>query len=335
MTAAKSFKQMVKDGEIKRADAMKVRYEDLHVEPGFNLRFDIESLAGEDREQAEADEESLFQHIMAGGQIPDLEVRPRAEGGVWIVDGHRRHRNIGRAIAAGAPLQDKDGVVWINIKPFTGNDADRVARIITSQQNRKLTDLEKAEGCKRLAAFNWQPEQIAKAIGMTRQRVDQLLILANAPAAVQQMVKAGEVSGSVAVDVVRQHGDDAGKVLGGELEKAKAAGKGKVTAGTMKGPSIPRGLLDDLHQTVTRLHKAFTPDDLVAIERFHRGEITEGNITIPVELGMHLHLILEEGARVLAEKEQKLREKQNKDKQLELESEFAGEMQDARARGDA
>lgn len=29
---------MIKDGTIKRADAMKARYGDIHVKPGFNLR---------------------------------------------------------------------------------------------------------------------------------------------------------------------------------------------------------------------------------------------------------------------------------------------------------
>lgn len=48
--AAKSFKQMIKDGDLKRADAMKARLEDLHEEPGFNLRAE-----GEDLEQSIAD----------------------------------------------------------------------------------------------------------------------------------------------------------------------------------------------------------------------------------------------------------------------------------------
>lgn len=41
---AKSFKQMIKDGDLKRADAMKARLEDLHEEPGFNLRAEGEEL---------------------------------------------------------------------------------------------------------------------------------------------------------------------------------------------------------------------------------------------------------------------------------------------------
>ena len=40
---AKSFKQMIKDGDLKRADAMKARLEDLYEEPGFNLRAEGES----------------------------------------------------------------------------------------------------------------------------------------------------------------------------------------------------------------------------------------------------------------------------------------------------
>lgn len=66
--AAKSFKQMIKDGDLKRADAMKARLEDLHEEPGFNLRAE-----GEDLEQSIAD---LADYLHQGGIVPALEVRP-------------------------------------------------------------------------------------------------------------------------------------------------------------------------------------------------------------------------------------------------------------------
>jgi hypothetical protein len=33
-----TFKRMIGDKTIKRADAMKIRLEDIHEEPGFNLR---------------------------------------------------------------------------------------------------------------------------------------------------------------------------------------------------------------------------------------------------------------------------------------------------------
>ncbi|MDS9748111.1 hypothetical protein [Pseudomonas aeruginosa] len=77
--ASKSFKQMIKDGDLKRADAMKARLEDLHEEPGFNLRAE-----GEDLEQSIAD---LADYLHQGGIVPALEVRPREEGGSGLSTG--------------------------------------------------------------------------------------------------------------------------------------------------------------------------------------------------------------------------------------------------------
>ena len=96
-----TFKQKILAGEIKRADAMKVRYQDLHEEPGFNLRIEDADF--------DASIDALADHILAGGQYPALEVRPRAEGGVFIVDGHRRKRAIGRAIERGATCSHNTG----------------------------------------------------------------------------------------------------------------------------------------------------------------------------------------------------------------------------------
>lgn len=242
---AKSFKQMIKDGEVRRADAMKVQLEDLHEEPGFNLRTEGDAL--------EASINALAEFIASGGQIPPLEVRPRAEGGVWLVDGHRRRRALLKLDAEGrlprTPNKDRPEVheAWVPVIAFEGSDADRVARIITSQENEKLSPLELAEGYKRLRAFGWSVEQIATKVGKTRQHVGQVLTVGNANTDVQNLVAAGHVSATTAAQVVREHGDGAGKVLGAELEKAQASGKKRVTAGSMKAPSIPKPRLEAVH----------------------------------------------------------------------------------------
>ncbi|MNP10946.1 Chromosome-partitioning protein Spo0J [compost metagenome] len=242
---AKSFKQMIKDGEVRRADAMKVQLEDLHEEPGFNLRTEGDAL--------EESISALAEFIAAGGQIPPLEVRPRAEGGVWLVDGHRRRRALLKLDAEGrlprTPNKDRPQVLeaWVPVIAFEGSDADRVARIITSQENEKLSPLELAEGYKRLRAFGWSVEQIAAKVGKTRQHVEQVLTVGNANTDVQNLVAAGHVSATTAAQVVREHGDGAGKVLGAELVRAQASGKKRVTAGSMKGPSIPKPRLEAVH----------------------------------------------------------------------------------------
>lgn len=224
-----SIRKMLASKEAKRADAVQVRYESIYIEPGFNLRE-----AGPELEESI---ESLTEHIMDGGKYPPLEVRLRDEGGVWVVDGHRRHAAIGRALARGAPLRDpKDGEARIHVVVFEGNEEDRIARIITSAANKPLTAVEIAEGYKRLRAFNWTPTQIAKKVGKTAEHVLQLLALGDANSEVRQMVSAGKVSATHAAKTARKHGEKASTVLGQQLEAATAQGKTRVTPSIAKGP---------------------------------------------------------------------------------------------------
>lgn len=224
-----SIRQMLASKEAIRAHAVQVRYESIHIEPGFNLRQHDTAF--------EESIEALTRHIVAAGRYPPLEVRIRPEGGVWVVDGHRRHAAIGRALERGAALRHpKDGEAWIHVVYFEGNDADRTARIITSAANKPLTPIEKAEGYKRLRAFGWTPAQIGERVGKSVEHVLQMLALGDANSDVRQMVNAGKVSATNAAKAARKHGEQAGAVLGEQLEAATAQGKARVTASTIAGP---------------------------------------------------------------------------------------------------
>lgn len=253
-----SFKQMIKDGEIKRADAMKVRIEDIHEEPGFNLRREGEDL------QASID--ALATHIRSGGMVPPLEVRPREAGGVFVVDGHRRRRAY---LQVAEDIRDANGETWIPVVAFVGNDAERVARIMTSAEGRSLSSLEVAEGYRRLVAFGWSADEIARKVGKTRQHVDQLLILANANSDVQAMVARGEVSATSAIDTVRKHGEQAGEKLGAAVNAAKAGGKGKATAGAIKGKPLPSKLVDEMAAAHDALIGSLSTEARATIETLH------------------------------------------------------------------
>jgi len=280
-TAPVSFRQKILSKEIKRAHAMQARYEDLHVEPGFNLRTPIELLDGEEREQAEADDEALFQHIMSGGKIPPLEVRPRPQAGVWIVDGHRRHAQIGRAIAAGAPLQDEYGDVWIDITPFVGNDADRTARVISSAQGRHLTPLETAFGYAKLAGFKWDNERISRLEHVSPQWVGKMIALAHANSDVHTLVRSGAVKASTAIEAVAKHGERAGAFLQGEFEKAKASGKSRVTPSTIHGRALPRKVVSPLINGVDTFMQGLDANHRATLLDIQEGRVAAETITIP------------------------------------------------------
>lgn len=230
-----TFRQMTNSGMIKRADAEKIDYKDLHIEPGFNI-------PGRTEGDNDEDDESLFSYICGGGRIPDLEVRPREDGGVWIVDGHRRHKQIGRAIACAAFLPDpKSGRYLIPIKQFVGNDVDRLVRIATSNSNKALTASQLAFLYKQLSGFNLGADDIAKYVHRSVSHVREILVLANSNHDVQQMVGAGQVSVTIATKMVKAKGEGAGAALKVLHEKAKSVGKKKVTAAVIS----PKPAADD------------------------------------------------------------------------------------------
>jgi hypothetical protein len=81
-------------------------------------------------------------------------------------------------------------------------------------------------------------------------------LLAESNTDVQDSVRNGEVASTVAVDILREHGSDAGKVIKEQLVKAKDSGKSKVTRATMQGRAIPRKLTERVTTSFDRLFSA-------------------------------------------------------------------------------
>ena len=215
--AANSFKLMTRSGVIKRTDTgMFISLDDIHVRDGFNKR--------EDDERTRQADDDLFNYLMNGGSVPPLEVIARDEGGVWVVEGHRRRRCYARCSDAGKPVDR------IHIMPFNGSDVQRLARIMTSNNQLPLSDIEQAAVIQELHnAFNQTTSEIAKLVNKSVATVEKLLTLSTANYDVQQEVKSGAVSVDVAVDRVKEFGEKAGEVLQHDKAVAAAQGKTKVT----------------------------------------------------------------------------------------------------------
>lgn len=215
---ANSFKLMSRDGTIKRTDTgMFINLNDIHVREGFNKRDD------NDERTRQADDD-LFNYLMNGGSVPPLEVIARDEGGVWVVEGHRRRRCYARCAEAGKPVDR------IHIMPFNGSDVQRLARIMTSNNQLPLSDMEQAAVIQELHnAFNQTTSEIAKLVNKSVPTVEKLLLLSTANHDVQREVKSGAVSVDVAVGRVKEYGEKAGDVLQQDKAAAAAQGKKKVT----------------------------------------------------------------------------------------------------------
>lgn len=224
-----TFKSMRGDGTIKRSDVgMFIRLEDIHELPGFNIIRDYESASY----QQSVDE--LVAYLEAGGTVEALEVRPRAEGGVWVVQGHTRRFAYRKMDERGTLIKDAKGVAWIAITPFVGNDADQLLRQATSTKRAEVDVLGLGRVYNKLLALGWTAQQIAERSGEQVATIKRVLTLASGNTDVHDMIKAGEVKPTIAAQAVKEHGDKAGQVLATQLEQAKAIGKKKVTAAVTK-----------------------------------------------------------------------------------------------------
>lgn len=194
----------------------------LEVEEGFNAR----PLNAE-----HVNEMALAQRN--GATFPPLEVRVE-DGRIIIVDGHHRHAASLQNIAAGFDIKSLD------VRHFRGNDADRVAHMITSASGLALTPLQLGVQYRKLIGYGWTEPQIANRRGKSVQHVKDMIQLAEANSDVHQAVNAGLISGTAALKMVKQHGSKAGAVIQEGLEQAKAEGKEKVTPKALARSSAPR-----------------------------------------------------------------------------------------------
>jgi ParB-like chromosome segregation protein Spo0J len=265
-----SFKTMILDKTIKRADAMKIEYSRIHVVPDFNLR--------ELDDQYEAEIQDLLAHILAGGLLPPLEVVAMADGsGVELVDGHRRYDAMGRAIAQGFPIH------WVSIVAFQGNKIDRMARVYTSNKNSQLRPLEAARGFKRFRGAGLDSAEIAAIVHFSRTHVENYLVLADAERDVQELVRSSQVAADVAIEAVRKLGAKAGEFLAGKVGQAKAAGKAKVTASTIHGRALPRKVVSPLICGVDAFMKGLAPFQRAALLDIQEGRVAADTITVKTQ----------------------------------------------------
>lgn len=286
-----SLKKLAAQGAAKKTDLFRVKLHDLHVEPGFNLRTEDDDLA--------AHIDGICQSIMAGSTVPPLEVRVDDEGKVIVVDGHCRRRAYLKAEELGCEIE------WIDVLQFKGNDADRVAKMLTSSMGKPLSPLEMALGYKRLIAFGWEPEKIASHHGKTRQHVEQLLTLANANSDVHALIKSGAVAAHTALDFVRDHGEKAGSVIEGHLEKAKANGKARVTAGVVRGRALPRKLMVGVVSSIESFASRFDRQEIDALRAMPQEDLQGRKVEVDAAALLELLQAQDEIAKIKAKREAK------------------------------
>lgn len=184
--------------------------------------------------------ETLAASIAIKGVIEPIKVHWE-DGKAYIINGECRYRACMLAIERGAELKS----VPVIVDDRYSNDADRLFTQYLANTGKPFTSLETAHNFKRLLDLGWNQEDIAKRAGKTQGWVSQTLALLTAPVAVQTMITNGEVSPTLAMQIVREEGPTAAETaLKAGLETAKASGGTRVTRESVGKRSIGAAVKD-------------------------------------------------------------------------------------------
>jgi len=197
ITTVKGRTELRKLFKISSREGYKIPFEQLQIREGFNKRFEYEDM------------ESLVAWIVANtvdGLVdldPPLTVDVLEDDRVFIMRGHRRYKGIQMAIEQG--LNVTHVVCYVNSKEIS--ELDRLADIYSSNMHQsKLKLLEQVA-----VVFDMKHnfgeisnEDIGKHLKMSRQKVDQLLLIAEADDAIKYQIKVGSIGITEACELIRK-----------------------------------------------------------------------------------------------------------------------------------
>ena len=192
------------------------------IETGWNVR---DMFSPDTREHVAA----LKASILARGVDKAISVRyDKVSGITTLVDGQCR-------LTACRELWEEGTKVFVPAIRVTGDEAELTAESLTSNAGHPLTQWEIGSGCRRLVKFGWTVAQIADHICKSPRYVTEALSLADSPIEAKAMLSAGTVTAGAVLHAVKNHGQEAVKVL---KDKVEAQPKDSKPIARPKKPSV-------------------------------------------------------------------------------------------------
>jgi ParB family chromosome partitioning protein len=194
----------------------------IKIDPNYNVR-DLTT------PEAIAELQELKNSIIENGVVTPIRVRLDGKD-IILVRGHRRLAATMLAIAEGHDIK----AINAEPEPKGTNELDRIYDLGLSNDQVPLNPLEFANIVKKALNFGQTPAQIAKRLAKSPAVIEYAITLLSAGEDVKAMVRSGEVSATTAARIVKAEGSKAGATLKAAGEVAKAAGKAKITAKSIK-----------------------------------------------------------------------------------------------------
>lgn len=225
-----AFKKPLTDAGAKSGSFWRIPLESVKILPGFNVR---ESSPENAAQVQHLKALMLAEHHATGGN----GWKDAFPAEVCVFNGEVFIANNGHTRFAAAKLANEEVPGAVTSMPAVPKPAgttmeDLTVGLMTANAGKPLTPLGQAIVAHRLSTqFGRTNEEIAEKLGMTSKYVGQLLLLANAPQTLLDMVAQGKLSASLAIQKLMEKGSAAAEAeLVEGLAEAEAKGKTKVTA---------------------------------------------------------------------------------------------------------
>lgn len=252
---------------VSKETSFKVDPFKIQIRPGFNRPISREHI------------DTIKEAIRGGVKLKPIDVaveRTAEKSVIFMVDGEHRMwavRELIEEFRAGFPsgrdLGDMSAV------EFKGGIDEQISHMLSSGQGLGVTPLVQGEKYIELMNFGWDIAKIASRQGKSTTHIENCLVLARAEPDLKAAIRAGEVASTAAVEIVREHGSDAGRVVQDAL---KNSGKGKVTLKNVKGKAVPRKLVTRATDSIGLLFDKlpFRADELEAMSDEDRVPVNAG-----------------------------------------------------------
>ena len=181
--------------------------------------------------------EELMNSIVQNGVRNPVKAFTDKDGKIYLREGFRRMRAVSLALKAGKKIER----IPVILDERKMSEEERTLEFLINNDGKPFTMLEQSEVIKQLLNFGLKVTEVVSRTGKARGYIENLILLANAPAKIREYIKSGRISAHAVIQIMQALKGDEAKLLEeveAAIKVAKEAGKEKATPKHVKNQKV-------------------------------------------------------------------------------------------------
>lgn len=181
--------------------------------------------------------EELMNSIVQNGVRNPVKAFTDKDGKIYLREGFRRMRAVNLALKEGKKIER----IPVILDERKISEEERTLEFLINNDGKPFTMLEQSEVIKQLVNFGLKVTEVVARTGKARGYIENLILLANAPAKIRDYIKSGKISAHAVIQIMQALKGDEAKLLEeveAAIKVAKEAGKEKATPKHVKNQKV-------------------------------------------------------------------------------------------------